>query len=68
MRLLFAKNVKAVPAERNPEGHTSSFTGFKTLEDHEVYQDHPLHKKFIETYSALWAKVRVYDADIVHTQ
>lgn len=41
------------------------FAWFKTLEDHNVYQAHPVHKTFIETYSALWAKVRVYDSEII---
>jgi len=26
------------------------------------YQDHPIHKAFIESCSSLWAKVLVYDA------
>lgn len=28
----------------------------------EIYQDHPLHKKFIATYGHLWEKVVVYDS------
>jgi len=27
-----------------------------------VYQDHPIHKKFVEDCSGLWSKVVVYDA------
>ncbi len=35
---------------------------FDDVEGQNVYQDHPLHKKFIEDCSGLWAKVIVYDA------
>ena len=28
---------------------------------HDVYQDHPLHKQFVEKHKAYWAKVRVFD-------
>ncbi len=35
---------------------------FKTIEDQEIYQEHPAHLKFIEESSALWNKVVVYDA------
>ncbi len=35
---------------------------FDNLADQEVYQVHPLHKKFVEKCSHLWAKVVVYDS------
>ncbi len=35
---------------------------FDDLEGQAVYQDHPIHKKFIENCSHLWEKVIVYDA------
>jgi hypothetical protein len=35
---------------------------FDDLEGQQVYQDHPIHKKFIENCSNLWEKVIVYDA------
>jgi hypothetical protein len=35
---------------------------FDTLEDQKIYQDHPLHQKFIETCSHLWERVMVYDS------
>ena len=35
---------------------------FDDLEGQEIYQVHPIHKKFIENYSYLWEKVVVYDA------
>ena len=35
----------------------------KDIKAHDTYQVDPIHKKFIETYSSYWEKVRVYDAD-----
>jgi hypothetical protein len=35
---------------------------FDNLEDEEIYQPHPLHKKFIEECSHLWKKVVVHDS------
>ena len=35
---------------------------FDNLEDEEIYQHHPLHKKFVEECSHLWSKVIVYDS------
>ena len=40
----------------------SLFTTFSDIDGHNVYQEHPIHKKFIEGYSSLWAKVQVYDS------
>jgi hypothetical protein len=34
---------------------------FDDIEGQNVYQDHPIHKKFIENCSHLWEKVIVYD-------
>ncbi|NJM24472.1 MAG: Dabb family protein [Bacteroidia bacterium] len=34
---------------------------FDSVEGQNVYQDHPLHKKFIEEHAHLWDKVVVYD-------
>jgi Stress responsive A/B Barrel Domain len=34
---------------------------FNSLEDQATYQDHPIHKAFVEKYSHLWQKVVVYD-------
>ena len=36
---------------------------FDSLEDEEVYQHHPVHKKFVENCSHLWSKVIVYDSE-----
>lgn len=35
---------------------------FDDLEGQKQYQDHPIHKKFIENCSGLWEKVVVYDS------
>jgi hypothetical protein len=35
---------------------------FDDLKGQSTYQDHPIHKKFIEDCSSLWEKVIVYDA------
>ncbi|MDJ1473585.1 Dabb family protein [Cytophagaceae bacterium DM2B3-1] len=35
---------------------------FKSKADQDIYQEHPIHKKFIELYSHLWERVQVYDA------
>jgi hypothetical protein len=35
---------------------------FDSAEDEKVYQDHPLHQKFIQEHSMLWNKVVVYDS------
>ena len=40
----------------------SLLTIFKSKEDQDVYQTHPIHLKFIEDCSDLWEKVVVYDS------
>ncbi len=35
---------------------------FDSLEDHDIYQDHPIHLEFVEQYSSLWSKVLIYDS------
>lgn len=35
----------------------------KDIKAHDTYQVDSIHKRFIETYSAHWKQVRVYDAD-----
>lgn len=34
---------------------------FDSAEDQEIYQQHPIHLKFVEECSSLWKKVVVYD-------
>ena len=35
---------------------------FDDVAGQNTYQDHPIHKKFVENYSSLWEKVIVYDS------
>jgi hypothetical protein len=35
---------------------------FDSKADHDIYQDHPLHKQFIGKASPLWSRVQVYDS------
>lgn len=35
---------------------------FDDLPGQETYQNHPIHKKFVEHYSYLWERVMVYDS------
>lgn len=41
----------------------SLLTLFDSMEQHDTYQVHPVHKKFIQEYAHLWAKVVIYDAE-----
>ncbi|MEY2963115.1 MAG: hypothetical protein RL754_376 [Bacteroidota bacterium] len=34
---------------------------FKSSEDQDAYQEHPIHKAFVEKYNHLWKEVVVYD-------
>lgn len=43
----------------------SIFTWFETMEDYRVYDEHPDHLEFIDTYSHLWEDVKVYDSEIL---
>lgn len=38
---------------------------FKTIEDHDVYQDHPDHHAFVDACKDLWDRVIVYDSQEV---
>ena len=40
----------------------SLFLWFENLEDHNTYQVHEAHDKFISDHSSLWSKVRVRDS------
>jgi len=58
----------AVPAETEKRDvvdnsySVSELLFFDSLEDQKIYQDHPLHQKFIQERSMLWDKVLVYDS------
>src|SRR5215207_6680898 len=45
--------------------HASELTFFDNLAGQQVYQDDPIHKKFIADCSHLWDKVVVYDVQDV---
>lgn len=30
---------------------------------HDIYQEHAIHRKFVEDYSDCWTRVQIYDAD-----
>ncbi len=38
---------------------------FDDIAGQSTYQDHPVHKAFVETYGPLWKKVVVYDSQTV---
>lgn len=40
----------------------SLILSFKSKKEQDLYQEHALHKKFIENASSLWEKVKVYDS------
>lgn len=55
-------------AERDVTDHSFGYSissWFKTLDDYEVYAEHPVHMEFIDEYSHLWEDVKVYDSEIV---
>jgi hypothetical protein len=60
-----------VPADTTPRPVVdSSFAVSETIffddaQKQNQYQDHPIHKKFVEDYSHLWEKVIVYDSIMV---
>lgn len=42
--------------------HVALHLVFATKADHDRYQDHPEHQKFIDEQKGNWAKVRVFDS------
>lgn len=42
--------------------HVSELLGFDDVAGQDIYQVHPLHKKFVDEHQHLWSKVVVYDA------
>ena len=37
---------------------------FESVADHDAYQDHALHREFLERFAATWQQVRVYDVQV----
>lgn len=55
------------PADTNREVIDNSYSycmilTFDSKAEHDLYQEHTLHKRFIENASELWNKVLVYDS------
>ena len=51
--------------DRDVIDNTYSFSlvvTFDSKKEHDIYQEHPAHLKFIENASSLWKKVLVYDS------
>lgn len=66
MDVIKSKHV-GTPANTDREVIDSSYSFclvavFDSKKEHDIYQEHPLHKKFIENASDLWEKVLVYDS------
>jgi Stress responsive A/B Barrel Domain len=40
-------------------------TIFNDIKGHDVYQEHPIHLKFIDECKHLWEKVLIYDSETV---
>jgi hypothetical protein len=63
--------VPAATEDRDVTDHDFAytiFTWFQTMEDYDIYADHPDHLEFIDRFNGLWADVKVYDADITFEQ
>lgn len=64
------KSEMGVPADtpdREVTDHSfgySIFTWFESMDDYNVYAEHPDHIEFIEQYESLWADVKVYDTQV----
>ena len=36
---------------------------FDDLVGHDAYQEHPIHKAFVENFSGHWTKVQIFDSN-----
>lgn len=55
------------PADTDREVIDSTYSyslilSFDSKKEHDIYQEHPLHKNFINNASSLWERVLVYDS------
>ena len=60
--------VPAATEDRDVVDHSfgyALFVSFKSIDDHNVYQKHAAHEKFINDFSDLWEKVKVYDSELI---
>ena len=44
--------------------HTSLHLQFATQADHDLYQEHPEHLRFIDACKDLWAQAKVFDSQV----
>jgi len=44
--------------------HLALTVNFKSLKDHDLYQEDPLHHEFVAEHSEKWEKVRIYDFEV----
>lgn len=59
--------VPAATEERDVVDHSFTygmFVWFDSKENHDIYQSHPEHDKFIADFSPIWEKVKVYDVEL----
>ncbi|SEK85597.1 Stress responsive A/B Barrel Domain [Chitinophaga rupis] len=40
-------------------------TVFNSQADHDIYQEHPIHLKFVEECKHLWEKVVIFDSETI---
>ena len=40
-------------------------TVFKSVEQHDIYQEHPVHQAFVNSCKGFWTLVKVYDVEIL---
>ncbi|MDF9794952.1 hypothetical protein OKW21_000215 [Catalinimonas alkaloidigena] len=60
--------VPAATPKREVVDHSyavSLLVTFSSVEDHNAYQEDPIHKKFVEDCAHLWDKVQIYDSQDV---
>ena len=36
---------------------------FDDLVGHDAYQEHPIHKAFVDTFGGYWTKLQIYDSN-----
>jgi hypothetical protein len=58
----------AATPERPVTDHSFSYSlslKFKSVEDHNIYQDHPEHHRFVENCQQYWQRAQVYDSEVI---
>jgi len=41
----------------------AAYSSFDSIADHDIYQDHPLHLKFVGNHKDWWEKVQIMDVE-----